>query len=112
MPTRIQRKRAKGWRKPAGAVCVTRPSVFGNPFTVAGYLEIWNPKASPAEAARGCVGMYRDWLREVLAGHWDHDPKLKRLRESIPTLRGKDLCCYCPPGSPCHADVLLELANR
>jgi hypothetical protein len=25
-------------------------------------------------------------------------------------LRGKDLVCWCPPG-PCHADVLLEIAN-
>lgn len=27
-------------------------------------------------------------------------------------LRGKNLACWCPPGVPCHADVLLELANR
>ncbi|MGH6882856.1 MAG: DUF4326 domain-containing protein [Hypericibacter sp.] len=26
-------------------------------------------------------------------------------------LRGHDLCCYCPLDQPCHADVLLELAN-
>lgn len=25
-------------------------------------------------------------------------------------LRGKDLLCWCYP-APCHADVLLELAN-
>ena len=27
-------------------------------------------------------------------------------------LRGHDLCCWCPEDQPCHADVLLELANR
>lgn len=27
-------------------------------------------------------------------------------------LRGKDLCCWCPIGSPCHAEILLRLANR
>lgn len=27
-------------------------------------------------------------------------------------LRGKDLACWCKPGAPCHADVLLEIANR
>jgi hypothetical protein len=27
-------------------------------------------------------------------------------------LRGKNLACYCRIGQPCHADVLLELANR
>jgi hypothetical protein len=26
-------------------------------------------------------------------------------------LTGKDLACWCPPHQPCHADVLLELAN-
>ena len=26
-------------------------------------------------------------------------------------LRGKDLVCACKLGEPCHADVLLELAN-
>jgi hypothetical protein len=26
-------------------------------------------------------------------------------------LAGKDLACWCPLDQPCHADVLLELAN-
>lgn len=26
-------------------------------------------------------------------------------------LAGKDLACWCHPGDPCHADVLLEIAN-
>ena len=26
-------------------------------------------------------------------------------------LRGADLACYCPLNEPCHADVLLEVAN-
>jgi hypothetical protein len=27
-------------------------------------------------------------------------------------LAGRDLACWCPPGEPCHADVLLQVANR
>ncbi|MDX0178660.1 DUF4326 domain-containing protein [Sinorhizobium meliloti] len=27
-------------------------------------------------------------------------------------LRGKNLACWCRPGAPCHADVLLQVANR
>jgi hypothetical protein len=27
-------------------------------------------------------------------------------------LRGKNLACWCPLDQPCHADVLLEIANR
>ena len=34
------------------------------------------------------------------------------VREIVAALRGRDLCCWCPPDSPCHADVLLEIANR
>jgi hypothetical protein len=26
-------------------------------------------------------------------------------------LRGRDLACWCPRNQPCHASVLLELAN-
>lgn len=30
----------------------------------------------------------------------------------IALLRGKNLACFCPLDQACHADVLLELANR
>lgn len=30
---------------------------------------------------------------------------------NIGQLRGHDLACWCPLDQPCHADVLLELAN-
>jgi hypothetical protein len=30
---------------------------------------------------------------------------------SLPELRGRDLACWCPLDEPCHADVLLEVAN-
>ncbi|WP_156803257.1 DUF4326 domain-containing protein, partial [Mycobacterium gordonae] len=32
MPSRIQLRRTKGWRKPEGAIVVARPSKWGNPF--------------------------------------------------------------------------------
>lgn len=32
MPQRIQRRRTKGWRMPAGALYVGRPTKWGNPF--------------------------------------------------------------------------------
>jgi hypothetical protein len=31
--------------------------------------------------------------------------------DEIKALRGFNLCCWCKIGDPCHADVLLELAN-
>jgi len=27
-------------------------------------------------------------------------------------LKGRDLACWCKPDESCHADVLLEIANR
>src|SRR5438445_12750312 len=33
-PTRVQRKRTKGWRMPEGAVYVGRPTRWGNPYSV------------------------------------------------------------------------------
>lgn len=33
------------------------------------------------------------------------------IRDGLPGLAGKNLACWCGPSEPCHADVLLELAN-
>ena len=33
------------------------------------------------------------------------------VREIRSELAGHDLCCWCPLDQPCHADVLLEIAN-
>lgn len=40
--------------------------------------------------------------------HLPPPPALERIRAE---LRGHDLACWCALGQPCHADVLLELAN-
>ena len=45
-----------------------------------------------------------DWYRDYLKVH----PEF--LEETVKELAGKDLVCWCAP-LPCHADVLLELAN-
>lgn len=104
MPTRIQRKRTKGWKLPEGAVCVTRPGRWGNPFIV-------SPKAR-AGARSGCeyfcVPTVQDAVecfREMML----QSPE--RTASAIEELRGKDLACFCKLGEPCHADVLLEIAN-
>jgi hypothetical protein len=39
-------------------------------------------------------------------------PTVEALTPPDPSeLRGKNLACWCKPDQPCHADVLLELAN-
>lgn len=39
------------------------------------------------------------------------DPQAIGRQMAIKELRGKDLVCWCRLDQPCHADVLLELAN-
>jgi hypothetical protein len=92
IPKRIQRKRVKGWRMPEGAIYVGRPTAWGNPFIVGEHGD-----------AAECVWWYRHL---VGTENW---PKVDDIREC---LRGHDLACWCPLDQPCHADVLLELANK
>jgi hypothetical protein len=107
MPTRIQRQRTKGWRM-GSAIYVGRPTKWGNPFIVGRSYAIAEDDMSPVDGgetaeiscADDAVEAYRGWI-----GSWfcdDLDPA---------ELRGRDLCCWCPLDQPCHADVLLELAN-
>lgn len=107
MGERIQLRRAKGWRMPPDTVKVGRPGLFGNPFVVA-------PLQRPGSTAAGsyvavptvedAVECYRIWLTE--------GPGQPVLALARTELRGKNLACWCRVGTPCHADVLLELANK
>ncbi len=88
-PQRIQRKRTKGWRKPPGAVDVTRPGKWGNPYSLKDY---------GAEA----LVLFRGYMEaEIAEGRLDPEE-----------LRDKDLVCWCPVGAACHGDIWLERANR
>lgn len=113
-PARIQRRRTRGWRTPDDTVIVSRPSRFGNPFTFALAYELGYARHGDTEQARAAVvGAFTDWL----AGNrsmWqseEGDRARQRILDGLPELRGKNLACYCPDGAPCHADVLLRIAN-
>lgn len=68
-----------------------------------GDLEFSNGhRVSMAEHARGIA----------LAATSLYEPPTLQPRPDATELRGKDLACFCPVGVPCHADVLLEIANR
>ena len=114
MPSRIQRRRVKGWKMPPDTVSVTRPGRFGNPFTPAGCREAGYSGTDEAIRQR-CVEAFRVWLgphwREVWQSQ-ESEQRRKILLDHLRHLRGQNLACWCPIGSPCHADVLLELANQ
>lgn len=91
-PARVQRRRTRGWRMPVDVVYVGRPSRWANPFVI-----------SEHQTREQAVANFR---RALLEG---------RLQNSVARVRrelaGRDLACWCPLDQPCHADVLLELAN-
>lgn len=107
MPERIQMSRQRPWRaEHPDAVIVARPGPLGNPFKIAkadvgwtitypdgrNYGHFWGKR----EAAEHAVKLFRERTAPTLDLTW---------------LAGRDLACWCPPDQPCHADVLLELAN-
>ncbi|MGY2702523.1 MULTISPECIES: DUF4326 domain-containing protein [unclassified Nocardioides] len=95
MPQRIQLRRTAGWRKPEHAVVVARPTCWGNPHPIGEHT---------VEAHRASVEAFR---RDLLGGALPYTADDVRR-----ALAGKDLACWCRPELPCHADVLLDLANR
>jgi hypothetical protein len=120
-PRRIRLSRAKGWRMPANTVKVDRSTMFGNPFPM------------DVHGRAGAIDRFRRWLtghmsaREMSpctrSDRWAaRNVSLVTVREllinDLPRLKGKHLACWCPlvdedgNAVPCHADVLLELANR
>jgi hypothetical protein len=115
-PKRIQRKRTKGWKMPANAVYVGRPTKWGNPFVVHGdHMLHGRAQTMAPSVALGC------FRAAVHQGAWFSQPlpwpkgkipdQLTTVEEVQRELRGKDLACWCPLDQPCHADVLLEIAN-
>jgi hypothetical protein len=103
-PCRIQLRRTKGWRLPTNTLIVCRPGKFGNPIRVGAVARIevngsmYDAQVTPAIAM--------EFFREYFAGVVRTEPGI------LDFLRGKNLACWCPLDQPCHADVLLELANK
>lgn len=131
-PKRIQRKRTTGWRMPPNTVYVGRPTKWGNPALVVGdnhwkttpHWEVFAGDIGPSlgvftdvDEARGlAVRYFRDFIAldtpEIpLEYRGIHQRLMRAIRDDLGALRGRDVCCWCPEGSPCHGDVLLELAN-
>jgi hypothetical protein len=108
MPERIQLSRRKGWRMPENTVSVARPTKWGNPWTVQGYLDA-GFRPSREDAVATCVFAFEAWMKGEK--HWAHGCTQPAPPDPA-ELRGKNLACWCPLDQPCHADVLLELANR
>ena len=128
-PKRIQRKRTKGWRMPPGTIYVGRPTKWGNPFklmrdnlihcdathrrkilhpwVIFDNDNMWLGDTGLQEVIR----LYRQWVWGYLSDNNIVIPTRLTGNEIKKQLCGKDLACWCPLDKPCHADVLIEIAN-
>lgn len=125
MPKRIQMSRQHPWRaENPDAVIVARPSKWGNPFRAGQRIEV-DPRGLAVYEVTDrddAVRLFANWLSNSVDGEGRYvggstsyfgaessaRPSLDIVRSE---LAGKDLACWCPLDEPCHADVLLELAN-
>lgn len=120
-PKRIQRKRTKGWRMPEGAVYVGRPTRWGNPWRVVPVTDhhfAFGDAADVLDAEGNSLGRFERFGRSPRTGaaYWAtqayrRDVSADLVAAAHTDLAGRDLACWCPLDQPCHADVLLELAN-
>lgn len=120
LPLRVHRRRTKGYRLPPNTVSVCRPGKFGNPFKpeecrASGY------EGTDLEIKQRCVSAFRAWLCDKDGSlNWQGEEAEKAkaaILDGLESLRGKNLACFCALTKdgcyvPCHADVLLELANK
>lgn len=97
---RVQLRRTKGWRMPEHTWAVTRPNYWGNPFKIGTTTNAAYGNVVVRDAAHA-VELFREYLA--------NNPLIVTDAQFV--LRGWNLACWCPLDAPCHADVLLEVAN-
>ena len=106
-PVRVQLSRRKGYKLPLNTVVVSRPGKWGNPFV-----------AGKDGTREYCVKLFRLLCEGYLcisAGRECYDAQMRfreYAKQNLWRLRGKNLACWCPLDKPCHADILLEGANK
>ena len=97
---------------PADTIYVGRGSAWGNPFIVMGIDDEYfitsgagrnSELMTRAQAQQGACDLYRDYITRL-------SPKVRATL--LLALKGKNLACWCPLDQPCHADILLEVANQ
>lgn len=109
MNARVQLSRKKGWRMPPNTVKVDRTTKWGNPAIV-----------GSDGSAPECVYLYVLMCAGYIVcriGIGDRQQKATKVliaerANGWRTLRGKNLACWCRPDKPCHADMLLHMANK
>jgi hypothetical protein len=91
---------------PENTVYVGRPTKWGNPFWISRHPELLGAYALVCKDAQEAKEKYREFIegRRAVLG-------CRITNFDTNELKGKNLACWCPLDKPCHADILLELAN-
>ncbi len=133
-PKRIQKSRAKEWRKPEGSMIVSRPFRYGNPFKLDGgmiycdasytwhnSLDLWvlydKRVYSKKEGRKKVVELYNAWIRQTLkSNRYTYccmvAPCPFTIEDIKRELKGRDLACWCKESEKhCHAEILLKISN-
>lgn len=103
---------------PKGVVYVGRPSFWGNPYLLSDFgpqaLDLYRNTAQGIWNSRLLDGLPDALVSTAYQSHFEWRARARHilLSEIQLLLRGKDLACWCKEGAPCHADILLELANQ
>lgn len=100
MPTRHRGSARAASALSPNCVYVGRGSRYDTPFRTGHPSPSGNRQPMTAEEA---VDLFAATLCGPVGRHY-----AERFAEA---LRGRDLMCTCPLDAPCHADVLLRLAN-
>lgn len=103
-PSRIQRKRARGWKTPDNTVYVGRMTKWGNPFVINPHVKAGSkhPAGITVQTREQAIECYKEMFAQ----------RPDMIKQAQKELAGKNLACWCPLDKPCHADVLLEVANK
>ena len=88
---------------------VTRPGRWGNPFSIEATSAKYGLEHDAAQAK--AVALCGEWLSGMLDNRLSPGPPPSRA-EIRAELGGHNLACWCRPGTPCHADVLISIANE
>jgi len=104
-PKRIKRERTPGWKMPENTVYVGRKSRWGNDVKIGDDISYYMDGCTSATAS-DVVAMFTRFME----AHKAADPE--KFATWLAPLRGKNLACWCKLDAPCHADVLLKLANE
>lgn len=83
---------------PDNTVYVGRGTIWGNPFPVGKEMHL------------GLI-LDLDMSLRLFVMHLNFDGS-SLVPAAKKQLKGKNLACWCPLDQPCHADILLEVANK